>query len=172
MRDRAYFSARAILQIHMRARSRFQDHGSKYSIPTVSADSFQDNDPGLSHLIHMFERHFNAARPILLFPDGTKITQIHSLWLSNLFVDLTHVGPNPILQSYESYLTIAKTGHQATIANILLVWYMFLGGHVGEETIWAVDKSYVAISPFLPAWLILCTPVIYWKPSSPTYLRE
>ena len=169
MRDRAYFSARAILQIHMRARSRFQDHGSKYSIPTVSADSFQENDPDLSHLIRMFERHLNAPRPILLFPDGT---EIHSLWLSNLLVDLTHVGPNPILQSYGPYLTIAKIGHQATIANILLVWYMFLGGHVEEETIWTVDKSCVAISSFLPACLVLCTPVIHWKSSSPAYLRE
>jgi len=172
MRDRAYFSARAILQINMRARSRSQDHVSKYSIPAVSADSFQDNDPDLSHLIHMLEGQLNAPRPTVLFPDETKITRIHSLWLSNLLVDLTHVGPNPILQSYESYLTITRANHQAAIANTLLVWYMFLGGHVGEETIWAVDKSYVAISFFLPACLILRTPVIHWKLSSPTYLRE
>jgi len=172
MRDRAYFSARAILQIHMRARSRSQNHGSKYPIPAVSTDSFQDNDPDLSHLVHMLERQLNAPRPTVLFPDETKITRIHSLWLSNLLVDLAHMGPNPILQSYKSYLTIAETNHQATIANILLVWYTFLGGHVGEETMWAVDKSYVAISSSLPACLILCTPAIHWKSSSPTYLRE
>ena len=148
MRDRAYFSARAILQISMRARSRSQDHGSKYPIPAVSASSYRGNDPDLSHLIRMLKSQLNARRPSLLFPDETEITRIHSLWLSNLFVDLTHMGPNPIMKDCLSYLTIAETNYQVTIANVLLVWYMFLGGHVEEETIWAVDKSYVAIYSF------------------------
>jgi len=175
MRDRAYFSARAILQINMRARVRSQDRASKYPIPTVSADSansFQHDDPDFFHLIHMLNNNLNAPRPILLFPDGASVTQTHSLWLSKLFVDFTRTGTNPILESYESYLTIARANHQATIANILLMWCMFLGGHVEEETIWAVDKSYAEISSFLSAYLISCTPVIHWKSSSPTYLPE
>ena len=158
MRDRAYFSARAILQINMRARIQSQDHASKYLIPAVSAvsaSSPQHNDPDLFHLIHMFERNLDASRPVLLFPHGAKNTRIHSLWLSNLFVDLTRVGPNPILRSSSSCLTIARTNHRATIANILLMWYMFLGGHVEEETTWAVDKSYATISSSPPAYLTL-----------------
>ena len=161
MRDRAYFSARAILQIHMRARVRSQDHASKYPIPPVSADSFQRNDHDLFHLIHMLECNMNAPRPTLLFPGGAKNSRVHSLWLSNLFVDLIRVGPNPILRLYPAYLTIANNNHQATIANILLMWYMFLDGHVEEETIWAVDKSYAAISSFPPARLIFCTLAIH-----------
>ena len=100
MRDRADFSARAILQIHTRARIRSQDHASKYPIPAVSADSAdpsQHNDPDLFHVIRMLERNSKASRPTLLFPDGAKNTRVHSLWLSNLFVDLTRVGPNPNL---------------------------------------------------------------------------
>ena len=160
MRDRAYFSARAILQINMRARIQFQDHASKYLIPAVSAVSasspqHKHNDPDLFHLIHMFERNLDASRPVLLFPHGAKNTRIHSLWLSNLFVDLTRVGPNPILRSNDSYLTIARTNHRATIANILFMWYMFLGGHVDEETTRAIDKSYATISSSLRAYLIL-----------------
>jgi len=175
MRDRAYFSAQAILQINMRARIRSQDHASKYPIPAVSAvsaSSPQHNDPDLLHLIHMFERNLDASRPVLLFPHGAKNTRIHSLWLSDLFVDLTRTGTNPILESHWFYITIAGANHQAMIANILLTWCMFLGGHVEEETTWAVDKSYGAISSFLPACLILCTSAIHWKSSSPIYRRE
>jgi len=158
MRNRAYFSARAVLQITMRARIRSQDHASKYPVPAVSADSedlYSHSDPDLFHLIEMLERNLDTSRPILTFLGGRENTQIHLLWLSNLFVDLTHVGQNPILESYPCYLAIARNNHQATIANILLMWYMFLGGHVEEETIWAVEKSYVAISFFPPAYLTL-----------------
>jgi len=161
MRDRAYFPARAILQIHMRARVRSHEYASKYPIPAVFANSFQHNDPDLLHLTYVLAHNRNASRPTLLFSDEG--TPTHSLWLSNLFVDLTRVGPNPVLQFHRPYLTVASTNHQATISNVLLMWYMFLGGHAEEETVWALDKSYVAISSFLPACLISCAPVIHWK---------
>ena len=93
----------------------------------------------------MLQNNLDASRPSLYFPMDEN-THAHSLWLSNLFVDLTLVGPNPILESWDTYISIARTGNQAIITNILLMWYMFLGGHVEEETIWAVDKLYVLIS--------------------------
>ncbi|KAF9783406.1 hypothetical protein BJ322DRAFT_1070641 [Thelephora terrestris] len=61
--------------------------------------------------------------------------------MSNLFLDLTRVVPNPILASYPTYLGVAASGYQAAIANTLIVWYMLLGGCVEEETFWAIDKS-------------------------------
>ena len=66
--------------------------------------------------------------------------------MSNLFVDLTGVGPNPTLESYRSYLSAAVSNEQAAIANTLIMWHMFLGGHVEDETFWAVDKSYAVVS--------------------------
>ena len=96
----------------------------------------------------MSKRNLGPTIPTFGFPRVGKNTHAHSLWLSNLFVDLTHVGPNPILQFYLSYLTVASTDHQAMIANVLLMWYMFLGGHVEEETVWAVDKAYEVFSLF------------------------
>jgi len=174
MRDRAYFSARAILQINLRARARSRDERvSNYTIPAIASSSFQHTDPDLHHIILMLELNSGSSRPTLDFPRVDTTTHTHSLWLSNLFVDLTYVGPNPILASYESYLSVAVANHQAMIANILLTWYMFLGGHVEEETFWAVDKSCVVVSSyFLSVHLILCTPVIHWKPSSLTCLQE
>ena len=145
MRDRAYFSARAILQINTGARAQSHERASKYPIPAVSPNSFQYNDPDLHHIISMLECNFPHVTT-LNFPRGDINTHGHLLWVSNLFVDVIRVDPSPILKSYESYLSAAATNHTATIANILLMWYVFLGGSVEEGAFWAVDKSYVVFS--------------------------
>jgi hypothetical protein len=169
MRDRAYFSARAVLQINMKARAQSHKLASRYPIPAISSSLVQRTDPDLHHIICMLEYNFGHDKPILDFPKGTN-THAHSLWMSALFVDLTHAGLNPTLRSYKSYLSAAVTDHQAMVANTLLMWYMFLGGHVEEETFWAIDKSYVVVlsSCFLPGYLMLYILVIQWKPSSLT----
>jgi hypothetical protein len=173
MRDRAYFSARAILQINMRARAHSDDRASDYPIPPVSPSSAQNADPDLHHIISMLKHNFTPGRPTLDFPRVDKNTHTHSLWMSNLFVDLTRMGPNPTLRSYDSYLSAAFTDHRCMVSNTLLVWHMFLGGHV-EETVWAVDKSRAVVSSPSSSSirLTLCTPVTRWKPSSLTCLQK
>jgi hypothetical protein len=169
MRDRAYFSARAILQINVRARVRSSKLASKYHIPAVSSSSVQPADTDLHHILRMLERNSGSSNSTLDFPNGTN-TRAHSLWVSNLFVDLTRVGSNPILKSYGSYLSVAAADHQATIANVLLIWYMFLGGNVEEETFWAVDKSYAVVSLF---FLSFSPPnIIYASDSMKTILTH
>ena len=151
MRNRAYFSARAILKINAGARLRSRKHTSSYPIPAVPSGLSERTDPDLHHILHMLECNSSHDRPTLDFPRVGTSSHVHSLWVSNLFVDLTRVGPNPILKSYRPYLSAAFSDHQAVIANILLVWYLLLGGHVGEETFWAIDKSYAVIPlSFLP----------------------
>ena len=146
MMDRAYFSARAILKINVGARVQSREFASKYPIPEVSSNASQYTDPALRHIIRMLQCNSGSDRPTLDFPRANASTHNHLLWMSNLFVDLTRMGPNPILGSYESYLSVAATNHRATIANNLLMWYMFLGGRVEDETFWASDKSY-ALDP-------------------------
>ena len=147
MRDRAYSSARAILQINAGARTQSHEGAFKYPIPAVPWHSFQDTiDPDLHHVLFMLKLNFGSDRPSLDFPRAGTNTHTHLLWMSNLFVDLTRVGPNPTLESYESYISAATANHHPAIANTLLVWYMLLGGHVEEETFWAIDKSCVAVS--------------------------
>jgi len=141
MRDRAYFSAQAILQINLRSRAQSRERVSNYPIPAVSSSSLKHTDPDLHHIIRMLQCNSGSSRPALDFPRVDTNTHTHSMWLSNLFVDLTRAGPNPTLKSYESYLSAAVTNNRAMIANTLLMWYMLLGGHVEEETLWAVDKS-------------------------------
>lgn len=77
--------------------------------------------------------------------------------MSNFFVDTTRVSQNPILEAYQTYLNAAATNNSAIIANTFLMWYMFLGGHVEEETFWAAERSYVMILfSFLPFRLKSC----------------
>ena len=146
MRDRVYFSARAILQINTRARDRSGDHTSEYPIPDVSSDSLQHTDPDVCHIIYMLEHNSGTRGPILNFPQAGIHTPAHSLWMSNLFVDLIHVSPGSIPEYYNACLSTAVANHQAMVADALLMWYMLLGGHVQEETFWATDKSCVMIS--------------------------
>ena len=77
-------------------------------------------DPDLHHIVHMLECNFHSNRPTLDFPKAGVNTHNHLLWMSNLFVGLTRVGPNPILGSYESYLSAAATNHRAMISDTLL----------------------------------------------------
>ena len=145
MRNRAYFSSRAILQIQMKARAQSPEHAFEYPIPTISSSTFEHTDPDLHHIIHMFECNSRPGKPTLNFPMEGPNSPAHSLWMSNLFVDVTLACPNPILASWQSYLSAATANHQAMIANTLLLWYAFLGGHIEDGTIWAVDKSYAVI---------------------------
>ena len=167
MRDQAYFSAQAILKISIGARNQSHRHASKYPIPAISSSSFQYADPDLHHAICMLECNAGPGRPIFNFPEGGVNTHTHSLWMSNLLVDMAHLGPNPTLKASQSYFSVAITNNQAVIANTLLVWYMLLGGHVEEETFWVSDKSYVMVSfsSFISVHLILHIPVTHWKPS-------
>jgi len=170
MRDRAYFSARAILQISAGAKAQSDECASKYPIPAIYSSSFQHTDPDLHNMLCMLEHNFDFHRPSLSFPRVDTNSDNHSLWLTNLFVDLTRMSPNPILASYVSYLSVAVADRQATIANTLLMWYMFLGGSIEEEIFWAVDKSYaMALLSSFSARLLLCTTVIHWRPSSLNY---
>ena len=155
MRDRAYFAGRAILQINAGARAQSHERASKYPIPKASRGEFYTLDPDLHSVVDMLTHNFGTHKPYLRFPKGGTLT--HSLWMSNLFVDATRVGPNPIPEIYQTHLNAAVTNNSAIIANTLLMWYMFLGGHVEEETFWAAEKSYAMIlSSFLSSRLKSC----------------
>ena len=148
--SRAYFSARAILQINAGARAQSQRRASRYPIPAVSSHSLPPFLNDLHHILSMLKLNSGHDGPTLDFPEVFASIHDHSLWMSSLFVQLTRAGTNPTLKSYLLYLDAAIKNHQPAIANILLVWYMFLGEDVDGETLWTVNKSYVMISQPFP----------------------
>ena len=127
-------------------------------LPSILLELFPRSSQHITpdhHIIHVPEHNSATQGPTLDFPEGGTNVHVHSLGMSNLFVDLTHAGPNPTPMSYEPYLNAAVTDHRPMIANTLLVWYMFLSGHIDEDTFWADDKSCIAISlSFLLAHLM------------------
>ena len=162
MRDRAYLSGRAILQINTCARLRSRECASKYPVKSVPWALVGWTSGDLRFVTSMLNT-------VALSGDQTGCTFrsrgcVDFLWMSNLFVDLARVDQtsSPTI-SYPRYIA-RITHHQAVNANLLLVWYVFLGGHVEEETFWAVEKSYVeASSFFLSTHLELCLSAIPWK---------
>ena len=137
MEERVYLSARAILQIHMSARARSHELASKYPIPSVYPEHVE-LDP--HHIIHELEDAFeDQLTPY--FPTGGANAHTHLLWMSNSLHDLTGKGPNPLLFFCWSCFNTAPANHEPTIADTLLAWYIFLGGHVEEGTFWTADKS-------------------------------
>jgi len=59
----------------------------------------------------MLEHNSDPDGPILTFPRADANAHAHTLWMSNLFVDLTRACLNPTLASYKSYLNAAVTDH-------------------------------------------------------------
>ena len=153
MTDRAYFAARAVLQINMRARIQSHEHASKYPIPTISSTPLQSADVDLHHIVYMLERNAGTSGPALSFPYSTHGTRAHGLWCSNLLVDLVRAGLFPI-NNFWTIRAAARTDHRPAIANVLVMWYLLLGGHTEEETLWAVDKSYAVVSLLSPPKLL------------------
>ena len=141
MEERAYFSARVILQIHASARARSHELASKYPIPSVDPERVNLD---LYNIIHELEDE-SDARLTPYFPAGGANVHTHLLWMSNPLHDMTGEGPNPSLFFCWTYFNTAPANHKPAIADTLLTWYMFLGGHVEEETFWTADKSYAPI---------------------------
>ena len=173
MRDRAYFSARAILKINAGARGRSHECASKYPIPDTSPGSSIHADPDLDHILSVLKCNFGTHQPILDFPTVEENTHAHLLWVSNFFADLKgRVRLNLVFDSYEAYLRVAVVDHQATICNTLLMWCMRLGGEVGEGT-WVARESYAMVLPsFLSTNLIPSTSVLHRNSSFLICLQE
>ena len=116
MRDQVYFSARAIPQINLRARAQSHGLASKYPIQAIPSTSSQHTDPDLHHIILMLELNHHHGpytnRATFDFPRVSTNSHTHSLWMSNLLVDIACMGPNMMtLCSYASYLSAAINNH-------------------------------------------------------------
>ena len=146
MRARAYLSGRAILQINTRARLKSHECASKYPIPSISWGQVYVSDGDLRCVAFMLKYvgpSANTGGHTFDFLDGAD-----SPWMSNLFVDLARADRTLSPVTYRLLCAAHTTHHKAANPNLLLAWYVFLGGHVEEETFWAADKSYVVLLSF------------------------
>ena len=145
MIDRAYFSGRAILHINAAARLRSNECTSKYTIPS---GFFSLHPKAGRDLYEILRLCWSTAQGVYLDCFFLNGTPTHSLWMSNLFLDMTRADPTSLT---DITLCKANTPRHAVDANILLAWCIYLGGYVEEETFWAEDKSWVVFLSRL-AW--------------------
>ena len=141
MEKRAYFSARAILQIKASATARSHELASKYPIPSAYPERVELD---LHNIIHELEDG-SDDRSAPYFPTGGANAHTHLLWMSNSLQDLTGEGPHPSPFLCWSCFNTAPANRERTITDTLVAWCMFLGGHIEEETFWTADKSYALI---------------------------
>jgi hypothetical protein len=150
MSDRAYFSGRAILRINKAAALRSQEFASKYSISTQPGYGHYRTggvSKDLAHVLRWFSPiPFSILAP--LNPSSLGSTLTHSMWISNLLVDIARTDFKFHLHiTLSTAKDITPLGH-AIDANTILSRFISLGGSVEEETFWADDKSY-AVAPSL-----------------------
>jgi hypothetical protein len=144
MSSQAYFSGRAILRINTAARLQFRECVSKYPIPRgYNRYHTEDVNKDLYCVLYWFSRQ--QYLDVIVDASSLGGTPAHSMWMSNLHVDITRTDLNfftPITLSTTKEITPLGL---ATDASAILSWYISLGGPVQEETFWADDKSYAAI---------------------------
>ena len=132
MRDRAFISGKALVQIHVCAALRSDRF--RYPIPEFP---WGCSPRGVLHFIGQV--NLSAGKDISESP-------ANMLWMSALLVAVARLSPNPdgYPQGGIAPVFHGRLGTSRTMdGNILLAWYLILGGHVEEETFWADDKSCV-----------------------------
>ena len=156
---RAYYSVRAMLQIHVFARSRkFADRS---PFPYIDGDM---GTPGgdltaLLELYRCLSRH--DVRTLYHRSLPPTVSPTHLQWTSNLLAQFAWTKPfksdyDSIPFECESWDKLPPT----VVANWLIVWCIFMGGDVDENVLRIEDKSCVVLHIFpltahSPSFLVL-----------------
>jgi len=136
MRDRAFVSGKALIQIH--ACAALRSNGLKYPIAEFPWGCSPKE-------VHRFATQVNSSAG-----KDVSETPANMLWMSALLVKMARLPPGSYPQGGIDHASHGRLGaSRAMDGNILLAWYLTLGGRVEEETLWADNKSYVTfVSPF------------------------
>jgi len=162
MKERAYYSIRAILWIYVLAGCKSPGRSHWFTLPVVSGVGTPSDD-----LTHLLSISFHIC-PQTIFPRpvGSQsvgshiisayniphgVSYAHARWASNLLLHLTWIKLDhqrttgwfiqPTTQWYQ-YIDLNNIPLDATL-NYFLVWCTLLGSLVEEEALKIQDKSYV-----------------------------
>jgi len=139
-RDRAYYSARAVLWIHTLALRKSEVFARRFPLPNVEYRT-PVPDPDFEHLLQAMCRRVG-----LLLRINTDHTPSHLRWISNLL--LHHFSAN-LAEQYRGFVLdwffytceTKTTIPLNTALNRILVWCTFFGSPVEEEALMVQDKS-------------------------------
>ena len=167
LRNRAYYSGRAIIWIHALAACKSKELSQVFRFPARSYHCpMSDHD--LMHLMAIFDWAHegpNSFFELLLDFHGRR-TPTHLQWTSNVLLHLSWAAP--AMPSFRTRfiklgLEEVNTSTPADIlSNILLAFCHFLGSRIEKEALKIQDKSY-GISCFCPSsHSHRCPPGIAW----------
>jgi len=149
-RDRAYYSSRAILWIHVLAACRSWELASTFPLSDVEFTT-PAPDPDLEHLLlanHGLSSAYARIGQLLEFDQG--YTHPHSQWASNLLLNYSWAYRTELASEHNDFIFywVSRTHetkitvHLDTTLNRLLVWCALLGSPVEEEVLKVQNKSY------------------------------
>ena len=155
-RDRAYYSARAMLWISTLAVFRHRVSRVRYIIPSSEYTALAP-DPDLEHLLGFIALDRGYASDIeWLLRINPGCTPLHSQWTSNLLLHYSRwiINPNMDLGLFSGVHEIKTTTPLNAKLNRLLTWCTFLGSPVESEVLMIQNKSYT-ISYFFSSGCLL-----------------
>ena len=168
-RDRAYYSGRAMMWIHILATCKSWGFSRTFPLPR-GRYTIPGPDPDLEHLLHISTMPANIGYRIgELLRINPGHTPPHSQWISNLL--LHYSWTNQTWVDHEYILRRVSRTHETKTTvplnaklNRLLMWCTFLGSPVEEAALRVRDKSYeiscVCSSSCLPLFTSDCMELV------------
>jgi len=141
LRDRAYYSGRAILWIRTLATCKSQEFAAKFP-PQARGYTAPASDHDLAHLLSISESSTASSRLTHLFKIYPEQTISHSQWISDVL--LHHSWANQTILKYKFFQNEYQGGETSipldVMLNRMLAWCICLGSSVQEEVLKFQDK--------------------------------
>ena len=154
-RDRAYYSGRAMMWIHTLAMCKSKDFARIFSLSDTECPAL-GLDHDLEHLLRVNYAGLSSEEHIVwLLLTNPENTPSHLQWIFNVLLHLTWANRTTLVNEFLLNYVSGKNTTKITLPlnatlNQFLVWCIFLGSPVEEETLKLQDKSY-DISSFPPS---------------------
>ena len=155
LRNRAYYSGRAILWIHALANCKSEVFKFPLPAPKYTASA---SDSDLTHLLVTLQPgHYYYISRLLYVGKGQ--TPSHSQWISTLLLHLSSVDSSQFTSNHVKLHLLNGDGSTPldTTFNRLLTCCNLLGSPVGEEALKIQDKSYGVYSPYPLSYSCHCS---------------
>lgn len=143
LKDRAYYSARAVLWIHILAMCSSKESANMFPLPTRYTPPSPDHD--LTHLLNVYKASSVGLRLRFLLNINPKLTPTHVQWISNVLLHLTWANwTTP--GTFDWICRLTHNGDRPTVpldamVNRLLAWCLVFGVPVKGEVLMVQDKS-------------------------------
>lgn len=151
-RDRAYYSWRAILWIHVRATCRSKEFALKYPLPIIPCDATSFDDD-LKDLFGVYRGLDTPGTFAWVYSALPQVTPGHQQWVWNVLLHASWAirGEPGAFDAIANHRAKGdwRTIPSSALLNRLLTWCIFLGWPVDKVVLRIQDKSCV-ISRFCP----------------------